>query len=213
MIRLHHLNQSRSKRIIWMLEELGIAYEIVSYQRNTETLFAPPELKRIHPLGKSPVIEDGDLVLSESGAIIEYLVERYGADRFAPPPGTAAHAHYLQWLHFAEGSAMLPLLLRLFVQLDGCKTNFMHDYAAQELGHILAYMDAELATRSYLVGEQFTGADVLNSFVLEMAAPGGGLEPYPHLRAYLELIRARPACIRADALEDEHDHAPRKYFT
>ncbi len=212
MIKLHHLNQSRSKRIIWMLEELGVDYEIVSYQRNTETMFAPPELKQIHQLGKSPVLEDGDLVFTESGAIIEHLVRQYGADKFGPSSDSPEYVYYLQWLHFAEGSAMVPILLRLFVQLDGCETNFMKDYAEQELALILGYMNDELADRDYLCGTQFTGADVLNSFVLEMASPNDGLANYSNLQAYMERIGSRPACKKANELETDNDQAGRLYF-
>jgi glutathione S-transferase len=118
MIRLHHLNQSRSKRVIWALEELAVPYELASYQRDTTSMFAPPELKKVHPLGKSPVIEDDGVVFAESGAILEYLAEKYGAGKLAIAPGEPGRAQYLHWLHFAEGSAMFPILLRLFVQFE-----------------------------------------------------------------------------------------------
>lgn len=132
MIKLHHLNQSRSKRIIWLLEELGVGYEIVPYLRDSVTSLAPPELKSIHPLGKSPVLEDGDEIVTESGAITEYLIEKYADGRFAPKRGSKAYTQYIQWLHFAESSAMVPLLLKMFVAKDGAQTNFLADYADAE---------------------------------------------------------------------------------
>lgn len=129
MITLHHLNKSRSKRIIWLLEELGEAYEIKSYQRDSQTFLAPPELKKIHALGKSPVIEFDGQVIAESGAITEYLIERFAADRLAPARNSQDHINYLQWIHFAESSAILPLLLRMLVAKDGSKTPFLEGYA------------------------------------------------------------------------------------
>ena len=128
MIKLHHLNKSRSKRIIWLLEEIGTDYQIIPYQRDNETFLAPPALKEIHPLGKSPVIEDKGLVIAESGAITEYLIDKYASEKLAPLRGTQDYVQYLQWVHFAESSAILPLLLRLFIQRDGCKTTFLEDY-------------------------------------------------------------------------------------
>jgi glutathione S-transferase len=213
MIKLHHLNQSRSKRVIWALEELGAKYEIVPYQRDTTSMFAPPELKRIHPLGKSPVIEDDGLVVAESGAILEYLVEKYGAGKLAPAPGTPGRAHYLQWMHFAEGSAMFPILLALFVRFEGKPTQVLGPYAEQQRAAILGYMETTVAVTPYLVGDQFTAADILNSYILEMGAPGEALKPYPSLVAYLARITSRPAAKRADELEKKHDHAGRSYFT
>jgi glutathione S-transferase len=213
MVKLHHLNQSRSKRVIWALEELGVPYEIVPYQRDTTSMFAPPELKKIHPLGKSPVIEDDGVVIAESGAILEYLAEKYGGGKLAVAPGAPGRAQYLHWLHFAEGSAMFPLLLRLFVRFEGQETRVLGPYAQQQLAAILAYMDAGLADKPYLVGEQFTVADILNSYVLEMAAPAEGLKPFTRLRSYLARIASRPAAKKADELEQKHDHAGRSYFT
>ncbi len=213
MVKLHHLNQSRSKRIIWALEELAVPYEVIPYQRDTTSMFAPPELKRIHPLGKSPVIEDGDLVIAESGAILEYLAEKYGGGKLAIAPGAPGREQYLHWLHFAEGSAMFPLLLRLFVQFEGQETRVLGPYAQQQLAAILTYMDAALADKQYLVGGRFTAADILNSYVLEMSAPANGLAPFTRLRPYLARIASRPAAKKADELEQKHDHAGRSYFT
>ncbi len=204
MIKLHHLNKSRSKRILWLLEELGVPYEVVAYQRNPQTRVAPPQLAAIHPLGKSPVLDDGGRVIAESGAITEYLTATYGADTLQPVLGSDAYVQYLQWLHFAEGSAVLPMLLGYFLTLDGCKTRFLGDYAAVELDRILRYLDASVATGPYLVGDQFTAADILNSFVPEQLEAGGKLGAYPHLREYLARIQARPAAARANALDAKY---------
>ncbi|MFI5315672.1 MAG: glutathione S-transferase family protein [Myxococcota bacterium] len=213
MVKLHHLNQSRSKRVIWALEELGVPYQIVPYQRDTTSMFAPPELKKIHPLGKSPVIDDDGTVVAESGAILEYLVEKYGAGKLAPVPGARDRAQYLHWMHFAEGSAMFPLLLRLFVRFEGTPTRVLGPYAEQQLAAVLGYMNGALAKSAYLAGDQFSAADILNSYILEMAAPAEGLKPYPKLAPYLERITSRPGAKRADELEKKHDQAGRSYFT
>jgi glutathione S-transferase len=213
MIKLHHLNQSRSKRIIWALEELAVPYQIIAYQRDTTAMFAPPELKQIHPLGKSPVIEDDGVVIAESGAIVEYLAEKYGNGKLQVPPGAPLRSEYLHWLHFAEGSAMFPLLLRLFVRFEGAPTRVLGPYADAQLAAILGYMNSALAKRPYLVGEQFSAADILNSYCLEMASPGDGLRPFPNLQPYLARIGARPCAQRAEELEKKHDHAGRAYFT
>jgi glutathione S-transferase len=213
MIKLHHLNQSRSKRIIWALEELEVPYEVISYQRDTQSMFAPPELKKVHPLGKSPVIEDDGRVIAESGAIVEYLAESYGNGKLAIPPGAPMRSEYLHWLHFAEGSAMFPLLLRLFVRFEGKPTQILGPYADQQLAAVLGYMNSSLTERPYLAGEQFSAADILNSYILEMAAPGDGLRPFPNLQPYLTRITARPAAQKAEQLEAKYDQAGRKYFT
>ena len=143
MIKLHHLNKSRSKRIIWLLEELGIDYDIVAYQRDATTFLAPAALKQIHSLGKSPVIEDDAVIVSESGAITEYLIDKY-SQRFndtvlAPSRESSDYVQYLQWLHFAESSAILPLLLKMFINKDGCETNFISDYADNEVHKVVNY--------------------------------------------------------------------------
>jgi glutathione S-transferase len=213
VIKLHHLNQSRSKRIIWALEELAIPYEIVPYQRDTTSMFAPPELKKVHPLGKSPVIEDDGVVIAESGAIIEYLVEKYGQGKLAPAVGSPRRGHYLQWMHFAEGSAMFPILLRLFVQFEGKPTTVLGPYAEAQLAAILGYMQQSVSPGPYLLGDFFSAADILNAYILEMGAPKDALNAYPQLAKYLARITARPAAKKADELEKKHDHAPRSYFT
>ncbi|WP_394242812.1 glutathione S-transferase family protein [Halopseudomonas laoshanensis] len=205
MIKLHHLNQSRSKRIIWMLEELGVEYQLVSYQRDKVTRRAPAALKAINPLGRSPVIEDGDLVICESGAIIDYLVSRYGADTFAPPANTPAHARYVQWLHFAEGTAAFPLIALYLLSADNSQKCFLGGFAREQMTDVLTLANTELADKTYLMGDQFTGADVLNSFVFEKISDTRGLGEYPHLEEYMKRILARPAAQKAEALEREHD--------
>lgn len=186
MITVHHLNNSRSQRILWLLEELGLDYEIAPYQRDAVTRLAPPELKAVHPLGKSPVVEAEGLRLAESGAIVEYLIERHGQGRLGPPPGAPGRADYLHWLHFAEGSAMLPLLLLLYVGRLGEAGAPLHPRIFGEIDNHLAYVDAALAGRDYLVGEALTGADIQMSFVLEAAAATGRLAGRPAYRRALE---------------------------
>jgi len=200
VITVYHLNESRSLRILWLLEEMDTPYQIVRFERDA-TRRAPPELADVHPLGKSPVIRDGDLVLAESGAIVEYLVERHGGGRFAPRPETAAYASYLHWVHFAEGSAMLPLLLDLFIamgMIPGGKDGLLGGFVKQELGRQLAYVDAELGDKAYLLGA-FTAADVMMGFPLDFAERQGHLASHPRLQGYVARLRARPAYARAQA--------------
>ncbi len=201
MIKLHHLNQSRSKRIIWLLEELGVEYQVVPYQRDSVTFLAPPELKSVHPLGKSPVIEDGEDVIAESGAITEYLINRYGADKLAPKPGSKAHLDYIQWLHFAESSAMLPLLLKMFVAKDGAKTNFLSDYANAECVKVIGYFDQRLEGKTYLVEERLTGADIMMSFVVEIVARFGLIERFPNIQRYAKTLSEHEKFRAAEQLE------------
>ncbi len=208
MIVVHHLNNSRSQRILWLLEELGLEYEVRRYERDPETMLAPPELKAVHPLGKSPVITDGDLTVAESGAIIEYLVETYGQGHLAPARGTPERLRYTYWLHYAEGSAMLPLLLKLvFNRVETAPMPFFakpfaRGIARQVKGKFvepqiiqhLDYMNHELAATGWFAGDQFSAADVQMSFPLEAAAARGGLDKHwPHLIGFLERIHARPA--------------------
>jgi len=199
MIKVHHLNNSRSQRVLWLLEELGLDYEIVPYQRDTTTHRAPPELRAIHPLGKSPVIEDGDLVLAESGAIIEYLIDTYGKGALAPARGTRAHTRYLYWSHFAEGTAMMQLLIRLFLGFAGDSAAPVRAMVDAEITRMLAYLEAEIAEGGFFVGDGLTGADINMSFPLEAAAARGGLnaESCPKLAALLQRLQARPAYQRA----------------
>jgi glutathione S-transferase len=211
MIVVHHLNNSRSQRILWLLEELGLEYEIKKYQRDPKTMLAPPELRAVHPLGKSPVIQDGDAIVAESGAIAEYLVERQGG-ALAPAPGTPARRHYTYFLHYAEGSAMPPLLLKLvFDQVEKSPAPFFvrpiaraisdkvkRSYVLPQIRQHLAYLDGELGKRTWFAGDDFSAADIQMSFPLEAAASRGGLDgQYPNLVAFLDRIHARPAYRRA----------------
>jgi len=207
MITVHHLNNSRSQRVLWLLEELGLPYEIQHYQRNPVTNLAPPELLKVHPLGKSPVITDGDVTVAETGAIVEYLVERAGG-RLKPAHGTPEQRRYTYWLHFAEGSAMSPLLMTLilgrirkagpfFVRPITRKIadTVMASFVTPNIRRQLAYAEAELSTRPWFAGSEFSAADVMMSFPLEVAVVRGGLDAtgYPRLTDWLARIHARPA--------------------
>ena len=193
MIKVHHLNESRSQRILWFLEELEAPYELVKYERNAQTRLAPPELKSVHPLGKSPVLEDGNLTLAESGAIVEYLGATYGQGRFARRPGDADWAGYIEWLHYAEGSAMLPLMLQLYVGRLGEAGAPLHPRIEGEIKNQLDYVSGALGDRGFLLGEALTGADIQISFVLEVARAFGKLQSYANLSAYLDRLHERPA--------------------
>lgn len=197
MITVHHLNNSRSQRILWLLEELGLPYQIKRYQRDPKTNLAPPELKAINPLGKSPVIEDGDLVLIESAAIIDYLIRRHGQGRLQPDPATATYDKYVQWLHFAEGSAMLPLMLNLYVGRLGEAGAPLHPRIESELANYLGYLNDVLADTPYLVGDELSGADIQMSFIGEIAKAQGKLQAYPNLVAWVQRFQARPAYRKA----------------
>ncbi|WP_045462221.1 glutathione S-transferase family protein [Vibrio hyugaensis] len=201
MIKLHHLNQSRSKRIIWLLEELGVDYEVVPYIRDSVTFLAPPELKSIHPLGKSPVLEDGDEVVTESGAITEYLIEKYADRRFAPERGSKAYTQYIQWMHFAESSAMVPLLLKMFVAKDGAQTNVLADYADAETMKVMGYVDQSLEGKTYFVEERLTGADFMMSFIVDILNKFGVIERFPNIQRYGAQLATHPALTKAEELE------------
>ena len=192
MIEVHHLNESRSRRITWMLEELGLPYEVINYQRDPNTRLAPPELEAVHPLGKAPVIRDDGQVFFESGAIIEYLVRRYGKGRFAPAIDTPDYNRYLQFLHYAEGSAMLPLMLKLYVSRLGEAGAPLQPRIQSELKNHLGFLEGELAQRDYFVGNELSGADVQLSFVAQVAVRGGR-DAYPNLARFVDMIEARPA--------------------
>ena len=202
MITLHHLNKSRSKRIIWLLEELGLAYEVKPYLRDAVTFLAPPELKNIHPLGKSPVIEDNGAVIAESGAITEYLIQTYNPN-LAPKAGTPAYIEYLQWLHFAESSAILPLLLKMFVAKDGAKTNFLEGYADVEAEKVIGYFEQSLEGRTYLVEERLTGADIMMSFIAEILQNNGMIVNYPNIQRYQDQLATHDKFIKADQIEQQ----------
>ena len=212
MIVVHHLNNSRSQRVLWLLEELGLDYEVRRYQRNAKTMLAPPELRAVHPLGKSPVIEDAGQVLAESGAIVEYLAERYGEGRLVPPAGTPERLRYRYWLHFAEGTAQPPLLLKLlFDRLDKGPMPFFvrpvaraiaqrakDTFIQPNIDRNLDFMERELAKSEWFAGAGFSAADVQMSFPLEAAVVRGGLNAKrPRLLGFLERIHARPAYRRA----------------
>ncbi|GIU39998.1 glutathione S-transferase [Shewanella sairae] len=205
MITLHHLNKSRSKRIIWLLEELGLDYQVKAYQRDSQTFLAPPELKAIHPLGKSPVIEYNQQVIAESGAITEYLIDTHAAGILAPEKGTAEYVEYLQWMHFAESSAILPLLLRMFVAKDGCQTNFLEGYAAVETEKVLSYVNQALEGKRYLVADKLTGADIMMSFIVELLSQSGEVSKYPNIAAYAQQLSQHANSAKATQLEQEYD--------
>ena len=219
MIVVHHLNNSRSQRILWLLEELGLTYDIKRYERDKETMLAPPELRKVHPLGKSPVVTDDDLTLAESGAIIEYLVERYGDGCFAPARELPAYLRYRYWLHYAEGSIMPPLLLKLvFDKIETSPMPFFvkpiakaisgkanSSFIMPQINTHLDYLEDELGKGKWFVGNDFTAADVQLSFPIEAAAARGGLDASrPRLMDYLKRIHARPAYQRAIARGGEY---------
>jgi glutathione S-transferase len=215
MIIVHHLNNSRSQRILWLLEELGLDYEVKRYQRNPQTMLAPPELRAVHPLGKSPVMTEksasGDLTLAESGAIVEYLADRHGAGRLAPAPNSPERVRYLYWLHFAEGTAQPPSLLKLL--FDGMKSRSpllvrpiaraiadraLASYVLPNIERNLDFMESELAKNEWFAGAQFSAADIQMSFPVEAYRARGGLdERRPRLMKFLEKIHSRPAYRRA----------------
>jgi glutathione S-transferase len=212
MITVHHLDNSRSQRILWLLEELGKPYEIRHYRRDPKTMLAPPELRTVHPLGKSPVISDGGLVLAESGAIVEYLADRYAAGTLIPAHGTPARLRCNYWLHYAEGSAMPPLLLKLvfrrvaaapmpfFVKpiAKGIARKVQRGFVDPQLKLHLDYLESELGDGEWFAGAAFSVADIQLSFPLEAFAARGGLDAgYPRLSAFLQRIHARPAYRRA----------------
>lgn len=197
MLTVHHLNNSRSQRVLWLLEELGLDYAIKHYQRDAETNLAPPELLAVHRLGKSPVLTDGDRSVIESGAIIDYVVRRHGGGRLAPAPGSDEHEQYLQWLHYAEGSAMLPLMLKLYTGRLPDGGEALQPRINSELDNHLGYLNDALGGNDWFVGNTFSAADVQLSFVPQVARMLYTLEPFPNLAAFLDRIHARPAYQRA----------------
>jgi glutathione S-transferase len=222
MITVHHLNNSRSQRVLWLLEELGVPYEIKRYMRESQTMLAPPELRAVHPLGKSPVITDGGNTIAESGAIIEYLVDCYGNGRLIPAPGSPERLRYTYWLHFAEGSAMTPLLLKLvFDRIEaapmlffvkpiarGISAKVKNAYIEPNLKRHLGFMEDELTARDWFAGSEFSAADIQMSFPLELSRARAGLDATrPHLVRFLERIHARPAYKSAVAKGGEYAFA------
>jgi glutathione S-transferase len=208
MIRLHHLNQSRSLRILWLLEELGEPYEIISHQRDAKTHLAPDSLKAVHPLGKSPVIEMDGQTYSESGAITELLIERFAPDRLRPAPESTDYGHYLQWIDFAESSLMLPLMLELFTKKAGIEDNeFLNGYIDIEKTRLFKYLDTSVEGKSFIVGDQLSGADFMLSFDLIILAQRQKLDAYPHIKQYAEQLASLDSYQRAMRLEAEHDES------
>ena len=220
MIIVHHLNNSRSQRVLWLLEELGVAYDVKRYERDAKTMRAPASLRAVHPLGKSPVITDDGVTIAESGAIVEYLVERYGNGRLVPVIGTPERLRYTYWLHYAEGSAMPPLLLKLvfdtiekspmpfFVKpvARGIASKVKQAFILPQIKAHLDYIEDELGKTEWFAGTDFSAADVQMSFPLEAAALRGGLdESRPRLMAFLRRIHARPAYVRALARGGKYD--------
>lgn len=206
MITVHHLNNSRSQRILWLLEELGTPYTVRRYERNPLTMQAPLELKAVHPLGKSPVITDNNRVVAETGAIVEYLLARFGAGRLAPPPGTDERLRYQYWLHYAEGSAMPPLLMKLVFSRLASGTPFLIRGVASRIAALaqerftdpqirahMDYWDTELAKSEWFAGSEFTAADIMMSFPLEAAASRADARSRPMVKSFLDRIHARPA--------------------
>ncbi len=192
-IKVHHLNNSRSQRILWLLEEIGAPYEIIHHQRDAVTSLAPPELCAIHPLGKSPVIEYDDKIVFESGAIVEYICERHGGENLVPARGTDDHIRYLEWLHFAEGSAMTPILLNLYTSRLGDAAAPLRPRIDQQLQSHFQYMEDSLLPSGWFVGDGLTGADIMMSFPAEAAVKMGYAADKPKLTAYVAAIHARPA--------------------
>ena len=214
MITVHHLNNSRSQRVLWLLEELGVPYEIRKYERNRKTMLAPPELREVHPLGKSPVITDGDVTVAESGAILEYLVERYDDGRLAPARGTPERLRWTYWMHFAEGSAMPPLLIKLICDkvasapmpffakpiAKGLCEKVQATLIDPNLKNALDFIEDHLAKNAWFAGPDLSMADFQMSFAIEaLLSRSGAGNRYPHIDAYHKRMRARPAYQRAEA--------------
>jgi glutathione S-transferase len=215
MIVLHHLENSRSQRVLWLLEELGLGYEVKRYQRDRKTMLAPPELLQVHPLGKSPVITDAEITVAESGAIIEYLLDAYGEGRLRPAAGSDDRRAFTYWLHFAEGSAMSPLLMKLvFDKVRSAKLPFfVKPIAARiadqvsamvvtpNINRHLDFMEATLQRQPWFAGAEFSAADIQMSFAVEVSVARGGLDgSRPKLIEWLARVQARPAYLKALAV-------------
>ena len=208
MIRLHHLNQSRSLRTLWLLEELGVPYEVVSHQRDAKTHLAPESLKAVHPLGKSPVIEMDGQIYAESGAITELLIERFAPEHLRPATDSSDYGYYLQWIDFAESSLMLPLMLELFTKKAGIDDNeFLNGYIDTEKTRLFEYLDASVEGKSFIVGDKLSGADFMLSFDLIILAKRQKLDAYPHIRQYAEALASLDSYQRAMQLEAKYDQS------
>jgi glutathione S-transferase len=197
MLIVHHLNESRSQRVLWLMEELGAPYELKKYARDAQTRLAPPELKAIHPLGKSPVITDGNRAVHETGAIIDYVIRRHGNGKLQPDPASADYDVYQQWLHYSEGSAMLPHMLNMYVGRLKEAGAPLHPRIESEIANHDGFVDAYLQGREFFVGNDLTGADIAMSFVGEVSRAQKKLEAYPNFNAWLDRMHARPAWKRA----------------
>lgn len=208
MIRLHHLNQSRSLRILWLLEELGEPYEIISHQRDSKTFLAPSSLKAVHPLGKSPVIEIDGQMIAESGAIIELLIERFAADRLRPATDSREYAEYLQWIHFAESSLMVPLLLEILTK-DAIRSDdkYLNHYIAHEKHNLLRYLNDVVKDKSFIVANKLSGADFMLAFDFIMMAQSKVLDDYAHVKQYALQLASLDSYQRAMRLEDNYDES------
>ena len=193
MLTVHHLNNSRSQRILWLLEELGLEYQLKTYQRDPVTNLAPPELEQVHPLGKSPVLTDDDNTIIESGAIIDYVLRHYGTGRLQPETGTDGYEQYLQWLHYAEGSAMLPMMLKMYTARLGDAGAPLQARISDELQRHLGYIENSLQGVDWLVGNSFSGADIQLSFVVEITPLLYSLDSLPNIAAYRQRLQKRPA--------------------
>lgn len=214
MLTIHHLNNSRSQRILWLLEELGVEYDIHAYERDKETSRAPAELKAVHPLGKSPVIEHDGLVVAETGAIIVYLLNEFGTDDdgnrlFRPEQGTQGYVDYVHFLHFAEGSAMLPLLLSLYTGFLGEAAQPIQPMIMDEIKKVLDYCEYSLVRNDWFAGDELTGADFNMIFPLEAARARGRLKGYDACNDYVDRIWARPAYLRALEKGGNYDYGPK----
>ena len=196
MITVHHLNNSKSQRILWLLEELELPYEIVHYTRQP-TMAAPPEMRDVHPLGKSPIVDVDGHVMAESGAVVEYIVHKYGNGRLMPDPASDDYGHYLEMLHYPEGSANTPFFLNLIVAFMNLGGTPLEEYAKDQTALHLGYMEDLLDGKDYLVGDEFSAADIQLTFILQGTRARGGLADYPNLSAFVERMEARPAFKRS----------------
>lgn len=208
MLTVHHLNNSRSQRILWLLEELGLEYNIEHYKRDTETNLAPPELEAIHPLGKSPVITEGDNTIIESGAIVDYILRTHGEGRLRPAEGTAAHENYLQWLHYSEGSVMLPLMMRMYTGKLPDGGEALQPRITDELNRHLGYMNAALEGNDWFVDNTFSGADIQLSFVAEIAPLMTPMNSLENLVKFRDRLQSRPAYQKALSKGGQYDFGP-----
>ncbi len=198
MITVHHLNRSRSKRVIWLLEELKLPYEVVHHERDKETMLAPKSLKKVHPLGKSPVIESNGITLCESGAITEYLLDQNQGNTLRPEKHTPAYYQYLQWLHFAEGSLAWPVIINMMLGLeDREEQKFIDSYISKEVKLDLDFIENVLSSQPYFAGDDFTAADIMMTASLEIASSQGLIDAYSAIQDYLARISQRPSYLKA----------------